>query len=245
MSFSQHKAGADDGHWQSRYLGKDGVIRRDREAYDKIRCTFFESKKGGSPWSALALAYRDALFAYASTVYSARMFRPLWAPRQLVRLVGEIDHLAMQIAFTFSQKECLMAFQMYLSRYDTWWTGEVGRMQKAAALGREILADDATPLATRLLTLARMSNIDDFVEDEGRRYYRHEVRVALAGLVLSEEFFGLDQDWKTVCRVAMLIGAWEYVDLAHQHDRSRDIWLRAWAQPGFVLYKLKKGIFGK
>lgn len=250
MSFSQHERGADDGHWQSKYLGRRGVIARDREAYEEVRFwvfnrpTDYPSLLKGEV-DGFVLRCRDTLFAYASTVYSAKLFRPIFAMRELVRLVGEIEHLSTQIAFTSSQKEVLMAFHAYLRHYDVWVTGEQGRMRRSAALGREILADDKAPFATRLFASARISKIRDCVSEEERVNCHLEVVLALDAVTNDKQLLGLDQGWKTVARLGMLIGAWEYVDLAHKHDPSRDIRIKAYTQVGFIWYKIKKGIFGK
>ncbi len=248
MSFSHHEAGERDGHSDSRYLGPRGVIARDRRWYTKARDVVFDPIRGcpptmGGQWGELVKEYRAALFAYASTVYSAKLLRPMFAMCELLRLVGEIEHLMTFIPLAAPQKEALMGFHAYLRYHDTWWTGEQGRMRKAVALGREILADKEAPFGTRLLALAHMSNICDYVEDDERRYYRHEVLVALAGLTVNEEFLGLDQGWKTVCHLGMLIKAWHFVDLALSYDKSRDLRIKAYVQPGFVWYKMKTSVF--
>lgn len=249
MSFSQHKAGEHDGHWDTRYLGPRGVIARDRQRYIKARDVVFAPPKGCPPtmsgqWGELVKEYRAALFAYASTVYSARLFRPMFAMRELVRLVGEIEHLMTFIPLTAPQKEVLMGFHAYLCYHDTWWTGEQGRMRKATALGREILADKEAPFATRLLALARMSNIREYVSDNERENCRSDVLLALSGIVSDQGRLDLEQGWKTVCRLGMLIKAWHFVDLALSHDKSRDLRIKAYVQPGFVLYKMKTSVFG-
>jgi hypothetical protein len=245
MSFSQHLGGESDGHWQSNYLGKHGVIARDERRYVVAKAAYHDAIKFGHCVPEAEAQYRDALLAYASTVYSARMFRPVWAPRMLIRLVAEIEaFVSSDWVLISAQKEPLMAYQMYLAVYDTWWTGEIGRNKKAAALGQEILIDENTLLATRLFTMSRMSNIRDYVTDEERKLYRDQVLSELKKMTDEDRLTGLDQGWKTVCRLGMLVSAWEYVDLALKHDRSRDLRLKAWVQPGFVWHKLIGGIFG-
>lgn len=242
MKFSQHEDG--DGHWQSRYRGPGNVVERDYAAY---RVAKDDHQEGdtlfGTAGRVVANTYRDALFTYASTVYSARMMRPIWSPWTLFHLVDEIDQMTWAV-FTSSQKECLMAFNLYLTCYDRWFTTSVGRVSRAIRIGHEILFDEQAPLATQLLVHARLSRVNDYLSDEERDKHRSAVLVALAGAVHDSNLHGLAQEWKTICRLGMLVRAWEYVELAHQNDNSLDLRLKAWVQPGFVWYKVKEWLLG-
>lgn len=221
-----------NGHWAANYFGRGGVINRDRQAY-------FLARMGEDIKETLISGLQ-----YASTLYSARVYNPFIGFR-LSKVIGEIEPYFEEVGLSWPQKEVLVAIYEHLRSHDVYWTGETKNQGKALALGKQILRGDNVPFPTFLLAKARLSRLKG-VNRIYRIYYKEYVVVELKKLVADNVLFKqrLGGDWKTVCRLGRLVGAWELVEIALSLDRSRDLHIKSWVCPGYLAYKLNKAVFG-
>lgn len=250
--FSLHSAGVNDSHWQSKYLGRNGVLAREEKLLEELEQGFgFASKtmiaglQDSNPLvqktaEEFLAGYVEKLCTVASTFYSARLLRPWYVAFRLRDLVFQLDTLFRPVEKTPVQKECLMAFHMYLSKSEKFlflFGQAQAHLKRVAEIGKEVLASKDATLATRLLTKARLANLPILTGTE-RTHYRNQVHEALNQFAADpDRICEVAQEWKTLCRLAMLTKAWHHVELALMNDSSRDLRIKAWTQPGFWFHK--------
>ncbi len=236
---------SNDGHWSLRYFGKNGVLRRDRRAYNVKRKWFFGLRAVQNSYSLDEVQEQFVRkdLEYASTLYSARFI--LGTQILLAKVIDEIEPFFVNVTLSASEKEVMMAIYEHLTFFGCSFLGDREKHHgKAFVLSQEVLKEHdkgTVTLSTFLLVHARLSKLCQ-VRRSDQGYYRSYVKVECSKLISTPSTLeqNLDQGWKTIARLGGLIGDWGMVDVALSHDSSRSIHVKSWMCPGYIWYKIKK-----
>lgn len=235
MNHSVHEESRElqDKHWQGQYFGLGGVIEDSRKKYD-LACAayarhFYDEVRRKE--------CTKATIGYLSTLYSAFNHSARQALkgkfehfRHLLETLDELDEILAEAIFLYNdkelnagEKEVLMAvllvvrFARPLSGYRA----------LAIKLGEEIVseyevkgdAEGGVALSTYLLAMARLSRLFGC---DGAGEFRDIVREYITDKEHQQHL-----GWKTINRLARLVGDKEMVKLSARMDGSPDILLKS------------------
>lgn len=242
MENSLHTRESQDKHWQGKYFGPCGVIAEQREKYNTANiaytvCLYEETPSGNlemlhSEMLRAAMSYTSTLFSSVTHAIKQVMKGRLKyvslgyvAYKDMAKLVEEITDTRLLRPnvdrLSPSEQEVLMAVLMFkgIVTFHNHWN-----QAQAIMIGQKVLDNDNAPAASVLLVKARLSTFWFWSEISYEERSAHRVDISLA---IYDEHVQKSLGWKTINRLARLIGDKKMKHFSAQQDGSPDIMLKS------------------
>lgn len=229
--------------WGGEHFGKNGAVGISLQSFALARSTRNTNPK----------AYVEALPTAMCAVYSAINARYallcwvnlLFLYKTLSKLCTEFEGLRNEtqtrVSSTPALYECYAAYLLRAAVYVSLFHGsKYGNAMKKVA--REILPDltsagSKVPPPTEVLALARAASSSLFSKSEILTL-KARLYVYLDRAVDSDQALEMIGGWQVVVRAARHMKWWYFADVGLEYSSSKDLILKTWMLPGFILYKI-------
>ena len=196
--------------WAGEYLGQFGALGIAQDNYDDSGCG------------------KEETFTYVMTLYSAignfvsqlKRFRFWFVPFLLSaifdfrRIMNEILDKRFYEGSTPERKEAFVAYLLFLDKVS--FSSKYKSM--AIEIGLEVFLDELTPPPSFLLVVARLSSVSEDLGYSFKKIALSEIR---------NENTQKEVGWRTICRVARLIGDREMIAKSAPLADSQDVLLKS------------------
>lgn len=236
-NFSVHSSPSSEKIWKGEIFGPSGAFTRIHEevahgkdgAKTEVRLEFLSTWYSGVKVAVLELLHFR--FGPAEQLWSSWKLFTYVVKKYFPHLDSQVDE-----TLTPSQMEVLVAMNLFLAKWT--WSHSHLHLTAARAFGKAAFQHSEVSKTTQMFVLARL------MRDPELPYWHVQGAEDVVWAFIKEAFEqdakGVEQGWKSVARLAIMVSDWPSVEEAAKRDDSPMLLKGAKINPSYWMYCLKK-----